>query len=117
MSAPENVERQISIQVANMPDGSYDVHKPLPYPFHVTDELGAVGRQDFWRGEPIRLIGFQESPDVQRVKVLTRGFWNEPQQVVGMWPVFADADGGMWNHKHPVTEVTVHGITDQDEVL
>lgn len=44
-------------------------------------------------------------------------FWADPQQVVGMWPVFTDANGGMWNHKNPVTKVTVHGITDQDEVL
>lgn len=116
MSAPENLERQISIQVANMPDGSYDVHKEMPYPFHITDELGAVGRQDFWKGEPARLLGFQRG-DAHRVDVTAATFWHLPEQVVGMRPVFQDADGGIWSHMNPITHVTVHGITNEGEVI
>ena len=38
--------------------GEYDVHQSVPYPYHIDSE-GNVLRQDFWRGDPSRLIGFQ----------------------------------------------------------
>lgn len=94
-----------SIQVANTPTGEYDVHKPLPYPYQI-DADGSVLRQDFWRGEPARLLGFQQDADVQQVDLLAEDWLaTEDSAPAGWHPVFMDADGGMWNHAYPV-EVT-----------
>lgn len=90
-----------SIQVANSEDGTYDVRKPLPYPFHIEDD-GSVARQDFWRGEPARLAGFQRTEE-QHVDVFAADWLADDSiDVTGMFPVFIDADGGMWNHAMPV---------------
>jgi hypothetical protein len=111
-----NLERQISVQVANTTTGEYDVRQPLPYPYHVGPE-GVIGRQDFWKGEPARLIGFQSSADVQRCDVYFTEFWENPEVAVGKFPIFSDAGGGFWNHRHPVTSVTVHAVSETSEVL
>lgn len=115
-TSSDTIERQVSVQVANTPTGDYDVDQPLPYPYHVAAE-GRVGRQDFWRGEPVKLLGFQNSREHQNVDVLFDEFWTNPDVAVGKWPVFLDADGGIWNHACPVTDVTVHGVTETSEVL
>lgn len=112
----KNLERQITIQPANSADGSYDVHKPLPYPYHI-GEGGLVGRQDFWAGEPAALVGFQNDPNVQHVDVHFTEFWDNPQIAVGKYPVLVDHDGGMWNHTHPISDVSVHAVTETSEVL
>lgn len=112
-----DLERQITIHLANTETGDYDVHKPMPYPYHIGDANGAVGRQDFWNGEPERLIGFQATRKRQVVDLFAAKFWDEPAQAIGMYPVFQDRDGGVWNMSYPVTEVVVHGVTDEDEVL
>lgn len=86
------------------PLGEYDVYKPVPYPYHI-DAEGNVLRQDFWRGDPSRLIGFQEDRDVQQVDVLA-GDWfkGEPEDVIGMYPVFVTSDGQMYNDTRPINE-------------
>jgi hypothetical protein len=33
----------------------------LPYPY-IVDENGLVGRQDFWKGNPYKLLGFNSRP-------------------------------------------------------
>lgn len=111
------MERQISLQVANMPDGSYDVHKPQPYPFFIGDAHGTVGRQDFWKGEPKTLLGFQATRREQRIDLSASKFWDEPALAIGMYPVFMDAGGMIWNHQNPVTEATVYGVTDEGEAV
>jgi hypothetical protein len=91
------------VQIANTPDGSYDVRQPLPYPYYIKSD-GRIDRQDFWRGEPARLLGFQADPDIQKVDVLAESWLADPNcEVVGMFPVFVDDDGSMWNSAHPVT--------------
>lgn len=91
-----------SIQVANTATGEYDVRQPLPYPYHI-DPDGTVLRQDFWRGEPARLAGFQQHADVQHVDLLAH-VWlaDDSEAPQGWFPVFIDADGGMWSHRFPV---------------
>lgn len=67
----------------------------LPYPYFI-DEQGFVGRQDFWKGEPYRLIAFN-SECVQGVgKRMVRfdEFLADPQLAVGMYPVFEHKDKG-----------------------
>lgn len=106
----------VSLHIANTVTGEYDVRKPLPYPFHL-DAEGNVLSQDFWRGEPIKLLGFQESPDVHEVNLLVEDWLPTatspttsqvvgPVAAVGMWPVFLDADGTIWAHRFPVDNVS-----------
>lgn len=98
----------ITIQPGQKDRGQeYDALLPLPYPFHIDTETGDVGRQEFWRGQPRRLIGFQRG-DVQYV-VLTRQDWVlNPHSAVGLRPVFVDDDGGMWSHTGEITEISIH---------
>jgi hypothetical protein len=90
-----------ALQVANTPSGEYDVMKPLPYPFHVEPD-GSIARQDFWRGEPLRLLGFQHHANRHTVDESAEAWLAGEVEVGGMYPVFLDADGTMWNHTFPV---------------
>lgn len=84
----------------------YDPMLPLPYPFHVDADTGMIERQDFWRGEPAQLLGFQEGT-VQRI-VLYRHEWaKDPDSAIGLRPVFANDDGTMWSHVGQITSVAV----------
>lgn len=94
----------VTIHIANEVDGSYNVRKPLPYPYHL-DKVGVVGRQDYWRGSPERLIGFQRW-DVQEIVLYVQEFLADPDSAIGLSPVFIDLDGTIWNHEYPVYKVT-----------
>ncbi len=61
----------------------------LPYPYHVAED-GSVQRQDFWRGEPSAIVGFQRRVDVQSVDLYWEDAWKDPQKAVGMYPVLAE---------------------------
>ena len=37
-----------------------------PYPFFIFED-GTIGRQDFWKGTPERLLGFSDEPYTQEV--------------------------------------------------
>lgn len=85
----------------------------LPYPFYVLED-GTVCEQDFWRGEPARLIGFAADPATQTID-LYRHQWvsGDRQGVVGMYPVMRAADrdypqvehGGMALYRGAITSV------------
>ena len=112
----------VTLHIANTATGEYDVHRPLPYPFHL-DADGNVLRQEFWRGEPVKLLGFQYSPDAQEIGLLAEDWLPTaasyhssnvvgPTAVVGLWPVFLDADGSIWSHVYPVDGVTRAGESE-----
>lgn len=103
------MSKNISLQPANTPTGEYDVSKPLPYPFHIDAETGEVGRQDFWRGDPLRLLGFQNDADIQRVDVHFPDFAADPDVAVGKFPVFVRADGSIYSMTNPVKSATAYG--------
>lgn len=71
-----------------------DPRARLPYPYFVT-ETGEVLRQDFWRGDPARLVGFTPTPEPGQDMVDVDTFVADPDAVVGWYPVFEDA-AGMW---------------------
>jgi hypothetical protein len=108
--------RVLSIQPARFTNGS------LPYPFiinpdHTPDsaEGGNVLDQDFWRGDPYHLIGFQAQRDVQTVDLYAHDFFTEPQRAVGMYPVFVEAGAGIYTYTLPITSVTELTIPDQED--
>lgn len=88
------------------PDGSEMTR--LPYPFHC-DEDGAVDRQDFWRGDPLRVLGFQKRLDVQRVDLHWADFVKgDPQRAVNMYAVTQDYKGGIASQTVAIAQVDVH---------
>lgn len=90
-----------SIQTANS-----DISKPRPFPFPI-DEYGAVLDQDFWKGDPYSLLGFQATAEEQRVSLFFREFTENPQQAVGMFPVFVKKGGGLYSFTLPIESVMV----------
>lgn len=79
----------------------------LPYPFHV-DAKGDIQRQDFWRGNPAKVIGFTNDPAVQRVDLWWDDAVKDPQQAVGKYVVTRDDKGGMSVHVIAIQSATVH---------
>lgn len=99
----------ITIQPGQPGEGMrYDVMKPLPYPYHVDAKTGEAGRQEFWRGDPAVLLGFQEQADTQRVDLFLTEWVTDPQKAVGMFPAFARTDGSMYTLMVPITSVFVN---------
>lgn len=82
-----------------------DVRKPLPYPFHV-DEAGLIGRQEFWRGDPYRVIGFQRHRAVHRVDIAWSEVWERPELAIGKYLVTSDESGTFSTHQSPIGSVT-----------
>ena len=66
----------------------------LPYPFFI-DKEGMVGRQDFWKGKPEKLIGFQKANEIN-IDLSFGEFWKCPKKAVGLYPVFLHKNG-RWN--------------------
>ncbi len=78
-------EKRIKIQPAEMLD------RTLPYPYFI-DKDGLIGRQDFWKGKPYKLLGFSKMPKTGSMKLSFKDFWKEPKKAIGMYPVFTDKD-------------------------
>lgn len=100
-----------SLHIANTEDGSYDVHRPLPYPFHV-NASGDVLRNPAY--PDTRCVGFMRDPDPDRGidGMVLFDTWADSYtddgftiDVVGMFPAFSDRSG-MWNSTYPITHVS-----------
>lgn len=106
---PTTITLQPSAHVDNIVDG-HEMTR-LPYPFHV-DEDGTVQRQDFWRGDPAAVVGFQRDLSVQRIDV----WWDEvvadPQRAVGLYVVTVTAAGQMGVHLAAIASVAVSVSAD-----
>lgn len=83
-----------------------DVSEPRPFPYSI-DADGKVLDQDFWKGDPAGLIGFQKDLDVQRVGLFFRDFTENPMAAIGMYPVFVEETGGLYCFTKPVESVQV----------
>lgn len=80
-----------------------DVRMPRPFPYVINHETGDVSDQEFWKGDPARLLGFQADADVQRVNLFFEDWAaGDIQKAVGMYPVFVKANGGMYCLALPV---------------
>jgi hypothetical protein len=82
------------------------VMQPRPYPYQI-DEAGDVLGQDFWKGDPAAILGFQPTQDDQRVTLFFSEFTENPMKAIGMFPVFITADGGMYNLNLSIESVQV----------
>ena len=90
------------IQVANTVTGDYDPKQHKPFPYGIESD-GSVTQQEFWKGEPVRLMGFQRDADVQVVDLLAEDWLaTDDPAPEGWFPVVLDKDGSMWTHRYPV---------------
>lgn len=88
----------------------YDVHLPLPYPFHIDAKTlkctRGRGTQDLGEDPtgvtPWRLLGFQRG-DVQELVLTAREFVANPSLSVGLVPVFIDWRGAIFSISTPIT--------------
>lgn len=88
---------KIKIQPKERPDMT------LPYPYFIDVKTGEVGKQDFWKGEPLRLVGFNPKPDTSGENTLVfKDFVKDPKQAVGMFPVFEHSDGNYFTYQDPI---------------
>lgn len=94
------------IQPSAFTDQIRDGHQmaKLPYPFFVS-ENGSVGSQDFWQGDPCKVIGFQKDLAVHRIDLWWKDAVGDPQQAVGMYLVTADDKGGWGVHSTAIDSV------------
>lgn len=109
----------ITIQPGQPGEGmGYNVHLPLPYPFHIDADTGdcrrgrgTVDLGEAPAGRPWRLLGFQVTLEQQTLDVIREEFVDDPELAVGKYPVFLDADGGFFNLTVPITHVTVNTLS------
>lgn len=97
-------------------DMDYNVHKPLPYPFHINTENGdcvhgrGTDEFDLPKGRmPWRLIGFQILRDVQELDHTLEEFIEHPEAIaIGHYPVFIH-EGDIFSLDVPITSVRAIG--------
>lgn len=77
-----------------------------PYPFVIAED-GDVEGQDFWKGDPAVLVGFQDRFDVKLINLFPEDWWAEPQRAVNKYPVFTRADSTIYVSQVAIAEVTV----------
>jgi hypothetical protein len=68
-----------------------------PYPFLVTED-GFVLDQDFWRGDPERIVGFQNDEEIQRIDVWWSDVVKDPELAVGKFPVMVEKGQGLYTY-------------------
>lgn len=82
-------QREIVIRPVSLPDLSN------PHPYRIAAD-GTIGDQEFWKGRPIALNGFQDRLDVKTVNVHVEDFMENPEQAIGRYAVFVNEHGGPW---------------------
>lgn len=90
-------------------DGQVVEGKKLPYPFHVKED-GSVDRQDFWRGDPEAVVGFQADVNVQSVDLWWEDAVKDPDAIVGMFPVMIEKGKGFYTYTVAIESVQVFEV-------
>ncbi len=88
----------LKIQQEEQPNGT------LPYSYFI-HKNGKVGRQDFWKGHPFKLLGFSKNPVAGDMQIILSYFIFNPKAVIGMYPVFSDKKGKWFTSKDAVESV------------
>lgn len=68
-----------------------------------------VGEQDVWKGDPVRLLGFEGADGA---KVYDNEFVADPGRAVGLHPVFDRADGSEYVHPYHVTSIEENRVPE-----
>lgn len=83
--------------------------KKLPYPFHVSED-GKVQDQDFWQGDPSACLGFQRDEDVQQIDLWWSDAVENPDSIVGMFPVFTQVGGPLYTYTVAIESIEVREV-------
>lgn len=83
-----------------------EVNGTSPYPYFISED-GAVGRQDFWKGRPAKLIGFSSKFKTGELDLMWREFWADPKKAIGKFPVFADTNDNWYTADQIIDDVKV----------
>lgn len=78
----------------------------LPYPYFI-DKDGSVGRQDFWKGKPAKLLGFSFMPKAGKIDLSFKDFWSKQKLALGLFPVFADIKDNWFTNTISISHVDV----------
>ncbi len=78
-----------------------------PYPYHIKPN-GLVERQDFWKGNPYRLLGFSLRPVAGSIDITRKEFFEKPESILSMFPVFASKDKEWYTSKIYITEFHIN---------
>lgn len=81
----------------------------LPYPYFI-DETGMVGRQDFWKGEPLELIGVDINPTdhgMSGKSIDLKDILKDPEKAIGMYPIFKNSNDEWHTYDEPIESVSV----------
>jgi hypothetical protein len=84
----------------------------LPYPFFA-DEHGMIGRQDFWNGRVLRIVGFQEDLAQEMIDLFWDDAYAEPEKAIGMYVVTENQHGDWVTHMTAVRSMNVLGEVER----
>lgn len=105
MSKNGGSDRALEDCITIQPAGAGGGAGVMPYPWHVIVRDGAVGRQDYWAGQPARLIGFSDTSETGKVD-FPHGDWVlEPERAIGCYPVFEYASGQFFTGESPIESI------------
>jgi hypothetical protein len=78
----------------------------LPYPYFI-NQKGMVGRQDFWKGKPFKLIGFSpiKTQKFHKNQIDLKTFFKNPQKALGFYPIFEHKDGEWYTYQDKISQV------------
>lgn len=92
----------------------------LPYPFHVDAATGLIGRQDFWRGDPLAVVGFVADPARIEIDLTWREYVEglaghdrddlvpaDPTSIVGMYVITRDDKGQWGTHVAAISSIRI----------
>lgn len=88
--------------------------KKSPYPFHVDAATGDVRDQDFWKGDPYRVVGFQNDVGVQRVDLWWEQAARNPDSIVGKFPVMLEKGIGLYTYVLPIESVITNEVAAEE---
>jgi hypothetical protein len=83
--------------------------KKLPYPFAVRED-GSVDGQDFWRGDPAAVLGFQNDEEAQQINVWWSDVVADPELAVGRFPVMREDNGTIYTYAVKIESVQVFEV-------
>jgi hypothetical protein len=90
-------------------EGKIAFGERVPYPFAVK-ENGEVDGQDFWRGDPAAVLGFQNDEEVQRIDVWWSDVVSDPELAVGKFPVMIEESGNIYTYTVKIESVQVFEV-------
>jgi len=76
----------------------------LPYPYFIKSDA-LVGRQDFWKGKPLKLLGFSKIPKAGDIDLMFGDFKKNTSKAIGMYPVFANKDNNWVTYSEQIESV------------